>query len=183
MSENMEKTNDTKISVVDFIAEYNSVVNEAGKDAVCKKYIKRTYVPVMEKYVSLLACFNTCSRQANGMVYYDSFNQYITYLMTVIRMYTSLDTSDVGLFDSYDLLKESEAIDNILILIGENELKEFERINEMIKSDVINNELNPYSYFAVQINRLGDILGGLGKVVSEAVTADESAASEMNNNK
>lgn len=149
---------EVKVTVDEFIQSYSSAQTKQAKDKVCKNIVVRKYVPILEKYSVLLLGFNRAVRDANGMINYNGVMQYVMYIMLTLKMYTNLDLDgeNKSTFDAYDQLRECGAIDQILLAIGEDELKEIERINQFILSDVKENELNPYHYIAAQISRLRD---------------------------
>jgi len=159
----MADNNDVRmIGVEEFVKQYSSAPNTAAKIKLCEELIVRKYVPVIEKYSVLLLGFNRAVRDNNGMVVFNGVMQYIMYVMLTLKMYTNLDVgisndSNASAIDAYDMLRECGAIDQILLAIGNDELKEIERINQMIVNDVRDNEMNPYTYVAIQISRLRDI--------------------------
>lgn len=152
-----------KTSIKEFVSQYSSAPNKQARAKICEEIIVRKYVPILEKYSVLLIGFNRAVRDNNGMITFNSVMQYIMYVMLTLKMYTNLDFGDEkegnnsSIIDAYDALRECGAIDQILLAIGEEELKEVERINQMIISDVKENELNPYVYVPAQLNKLRDI--------------------------
>ena len=149
-----------KISVKEFVDKYSSFPSTQARDKICSDSIIRTYVPVFEKYIALLTGFNNTNRDAKGELNINSFLSYLVYTMITISLYTNLDISksveegETNLsFESYDLLKESGALERLLFLIGEKELKEIERINSMIINDAKESELNLHAMFEKDINK------------------------------
>lgn len=150
-----------KTNVAEFAKAYSSAPNKQAKVKVCEGVIIRKYVPILEKYSVLLIGFNRSVRDNNGMIVFNGVMQYIMYVMLTLKMYTNLDFGDDdeknSVIDAYDTLRECGAIDQILLCIGEDELKEVERVNQTIITDVKENELNPYMYIPAQLNKFRDI--------------------------
>ena len=148
-----------QMKVQEFITIYNKTATAAAKEKLCSSIIKRAYVPVMEKYATLLAVYNKVNRKKEtGLVYYNSISQYIAMTVAVIGLYTNLSVQDEqSVIDTYDLLQENNLIKAIYDVIGETELAEIEKIAQLIDQDVKENEINPYVFTTNIISRVKDI--------------------------
>ena len=147
------------IKVQEFIATYNKTATAAAKEKLCRSVIKRTYVPVMEKYATLLAVYNKANRRKDtGLVYYNSFSEYVAMTVAVIELYTNLSVhEEKSIIDTYDLLQENNLVKALYDVIGTKELAEIEKIAQLIDQDVKENEINPYVFTTNIVSRIKDI--------------------------
>lgn len=165
-----------KITIKDFVAEYNQKGTEALKD----KYLKDTvnyisYLPFVtkvsladslvnisvykqEKYIDENG--NTKSRKTDE-VEINSTVQYLLFVRIVIDNYTNLKSETPGFFEEYDMLKSSGVLDK---LIGDNgilpmsDIAEFRNIVDMKQNDVVFNEGSIQASVARQIGRVSDLM-------------------------
>lgn len=135
-----------KIEVKDFLDKYNSVPESKIRKSICSGYMIRKYVPAFEKYIALLTVFNHTCRDSNGNLQFNNFVWTIAYRMAIIGLYTNLDVTQTDeqsmSFGFYDDLKEVGALNDLLSLIDEEEIKELMMVRDAIFSDADMNENN-----------------------------------------
>lgn len=165
-----------KITIKDFVAEYNKKGTETLKDNYLKDTIKYiSYLPFVtkvsladslinlsvykqEKYIDENG--NTKNRKTDE-VEINSTVQYLFFVRIVIDNYTNLKSETPGFFEEYDLLKSSGILDK---LIGDNgilpmsDIAEFRNIVDMKQNDVVFNEGSIQALVARQVGRVSDLM-------------------------
>lgn len=162
----MEQGNNstTKVKIGDFLNKYNSVPESKIRKNICLSYMIRKYVPVFEKYIALLTVFNHTCRNSEGNLCFNNFAWTIAYRMAIVGMYTNLDIANLEeqkeSFKLYDDLKESGALNDLLSLIDEEEVKEIMMIRDTIFSDADLNENNLTGLlkeFVLGLNKISEV--------------------------
>jgi hypothetical protein len=119
-------TNQTLVST--FVADFNKVTNETTKRGVIQKHIKRHYAPLMEKTMVLNLMNDKSIAEGKHGRYINLTTSKLNLVMAILALYTDLmpdktienDKEVVKSYESYDLLKESGALDMIIVEIGED---------------------------------------------------------------
>ncbi|MCQ2147441.1 MAG: hypothetical protein MJZ16_07990 [Bacteroidales bacterium] len=163
----MENKENKMVLITDFIQQYSTAASNTAKQKICQNIMTRKYVPVMEKYVAISSVFSGANRLANNLIFYNSFVEYVSYTMSIIKLYTNLTNGEMTMMDAYDALSECGAVADILNTIGERELLELNRIRGFISSDAERNECSPYAYFATQIGRVIDHMEGFKEILND----------------
>lgn len=147
---------ESNTTIAEFLKSYKQAATKAARQKICKECMKRTYVPVMEKFAALLGIFYEVNQKINGFRNFNSFAYHIAFVTTTIGLYTDLIMKDETMTtpDAYDALKESGAMDELLLMIGESELKEWERISDFIEEDSRENENSIPAILSTQMERL-----------------------------
>lgn len=132
----MSKKNIEKILVTDFVKKYNECDSDTSKETLLKKYIKRTYCPILEKR-ELLNFMLEKSVVEDGIKHIDMFINRINLFAAIVGLYTNItaEKDEKGNPKScamYDLLVENEIMDKILFIIGEREISELTSVNGLL---------------------------------------------------
>lgn len=165
-----------KITIKDFVAEYNKRGTEALKDKYLKDTVKYiSYLPFVtkvsladslvnisvykqEKYIDESG--NTKSRKTDE-VEINSTVQYLLFVRIVIDNYTNLKSETPGFFEEYDLLKSSGILDKLIGdngILPMNDIAEFRNIVNMKQNDVVYNEGSIQASVARQVGRVSDLV-------------------------
>lgn len=152
-----------KVKVKDFLDKYNSVPESKIRKSICSNFIVRKYVPAFEKYIALLSVFNQTCRDFNGNLQFNNFVWTLTYRMAIVGLYTNLNVAETDEqsmpFGFYDDLKETGALNDLLSLIDEEEVKELMMVRDAIFSDADMNENNLVKMLResmLELNRLSN---------------------------
>ena len=158
-----------KITVKDFVEGYLNLEEKEQQLEYVKGHVIRKYAPVLEKRVVLQTLLNKSIAVSEfGVEYLDLFISRINMVWAILILYTDIDTAKKGgdetnAFEDYDLLIENDLIEIISNIIGERELKELLSLNNLIIDayEKQNTDLN--AFVTKQVNRLGNIIGGLSE--------------------
>lgn len=168
MSEINKINSDTierKIDVPEFIRRYNLLKTEDLKREFIKGIIWRTYCPVLEKKIVLQTILNnSIVTGKNGIQYIDMFLSKINITTAILILYTKLkvtkdDNSQTNAFQDYDLLVESNIMNEICEIIGENELSELMSINGLLMDNFHEENKNAEAYVAKYVNAFATTIG------------------------
>lgn len=168
MSEINKVNSDTierKIDVPEFIRRYNLLKTEDLKREFIKGIIWRTYCPVLEKKIVLQTILNnSIVTGKNGIQYIDMFLSKINITTAILILYTKLkvtkdDNSQTNAFQDYDLLVESNIMNEICEIIGENELSELMSINGLLMDNFHEENKNAEAYVAKYVNAFATTIG------------------------
>lgn len=165
-----------KITIKDFVAEYDQRETETLKDEYLKDTIEYiSYLPFVtkvsladslvnisvykqEKYIDENG--NTKSRKTDD-VEINSTVQYLLFVRIVIDNYTNLKSETLGFFEEYDLLKSSGILDKLIGdngILPMNDIAEFRNIVNMKQNDVVYNEGSIQASVARQVDRVSDLV-------------------------
>ena len=170
------------MTFIDFVEKYNKAVNDAGRKKVCSEAIERKYVPVLEKYSSLLVGLEESTKQVNSSTVVNSVTAYIVYVVSTVVLYTKMELGGLSTVEVYDLLKENECLDDLLSAIPKQEIEEMERIYNLILSDRQTNELSTSAFMARQSGRIEkmiiEVLSAIQQTSVDEINAEPSAEVE-----
>lgn len=163
-----------KITVKDFIdklEEYFSIEEALEDIVVCQ------YVPFAEKVNAARIGIIKYNLQSDDVISNTPMT-YLCYIVTVLRLYTSLDISASETDKDYDLLQENNMLEPIFKAIG-NDLNEFQTIYDMCKDDFRANYLSAPAFAQKQINKIvGVCEKGIVKFIDWLDTLDIDTLSE-----
>ena len=158
-----------KITIKEFVDEYNNKAGEKFKDSYLKDTIKVTpYLPFLTK-VALAESIIRASmfkykkvedketgemkREKTDDLNINSVTQALLFVRCVIENYTNLVVETEGFYEEYDMLVASGALKQIMNLIPEAELTEFRSILNMELKDLLDNYSNQNSYIYKQLQQ------------------------------
>ena len=122
----MDTTNKTLVSK--FVEDFNKVANETTKRGVIQKHVTSHYAPLLSKTMVLNLMNEKSVAEGKHGKYIDFTVSKLNLIMAILALYTDLtpdktiedDKTVVKSYESYDLLKESGALDMLLEEIGED---------------------------------------------------------------
>lgn len=183
------------MKIEQFINDFKNgnVQNTKLAPNVVGEYIKnvldvKDYVPFEEKRELCANVLNVCNtRDDNGLVKVDSVTRYIIFTISIISKYTNLEFSsgkddEVDSLDEYDMLCQSNLLNPILDVIGD-EYVTCNNILNMMMSDIIANNNTIENVVGNTLVKLGDSIDGFISVLSDKVESMELDLSQIDINK
>lgn len=151
-----------KITIKNFIDEYNKRSTATMKDECIRDYIEITkYVPFTQKLVRAKKLMKVTMIDSDGDFAANSAFNYLFFVKTIIEEYTNLVSESASFADEYDMLKSSGFLDKLMIstettrsLIDPSELSEFKSLCDMVLKDQYDNEYEIHSFIKNQITRI-----------------------------
>ena len=137
-----------KITIKNFIDEYNKRGTTTMKDEYIRDYIEITkYVPFTQKLVRAKNLMKATMIDSDGNFAANSAFNYLFFVKTIIEEYTNLVSESASFADEYDMLKSSGFLDKLMLstettrsLIDPSELSEFKSLCDMVIKDQYDNE-------------------------------------------
>lgn len=129
------------MTILEFAEKYNNLNSDKAKDQMLRSHIKRTYCPIVEKRFVLQTMLDKSINTTDvGVKYIDMTVSRINYTMALVALYTDLkiDQSENGqglINECYDALTQNSIIQNICVILGEDEIREFAAINSDIRQN------------------------------------------------
>ena len=157
-----------KISVQDFIKQYNLAKSDSVKNGLVDKIIKRKYCPITDKKLILQLMLDKSIVEKNGLKHIDMFVHRINFYMALIVLYTKLtinkdDQGNPLSFEAYDLLRENGIFDVLCEKIGEQEISELTLVSQLLMDTYYNENnrmensiLNVINTFLKKIESISD---------------------------
>lgn len=144
-------------TVLEFVEECE---RNSTKVAVLNKLIKeiniKEYVPYSTKvFMAKKMTENACVK--DGEFLNDSPKRYLSYIMSLIELYTDLELNEEDTSLEYDALKSSGMLTAIINHIGEEEFNEYKSIWKMVYEDTLRNHTSATSVIKRNIERFGVI--------------------------
>lgn len=104
---------------------------------------------------------------------------YLSYAMSIITLYTNIETEKGSWVNEYDMLQRYGLIEQIAQEIGED-VKEFQNIFNMCKEDFYKNHLSTQGFVQRQVDKVLDkVLPGLEKLNTHLERIDMSKVLEL----
>ncbi len=181
MDKNTTSNKENLISVSDFIHDYSNAVTDDEKSQCLQQIIKNEYVPFLVKLFWAKQIIKGANFDSEGNVHFDSAKQYLSYVYTVLNLYTFLDVSSAGFNDEFDKLEKNHLIEKIEAALPDD-FEEFQFVYEMVDEDFRDN------YFKIRINAEDiavqvetGVLKGANKVMDiiSQVMQDENVMNEI----
>ena len=135
---------ENKMTVSDFIKIYDEDMSK-NKIAAKSSLTIKPYISYSEKVNTMNALVTTVNMNED-IVQVNSPVEYVLYVKTIINMYTNINVSTDNGFDDFDALNSRGLIEFIFNLIPEKEIKEFDRVLEMCRNDLMMNNYEIHSF-------------------------------------
>lgn len=164
------------MNYTDFVKGYK---NAKEKERWVGKVIKTTYLPYSVKKTEAQQIARISSHIINedgseGMYKRDTASQYFLTQIRIITNYTDLEMNDADVTKVYDELSESGALDMILALLPESELKMFKAMVDMAMDDIYINEADVGAVLSTKLEAF--------RLIAEtAMSALETITNSQNN--
>lgn len=145
-----------KMTIKEFVDAYTKAKSDIEKNKVLKNIAIKKYVPYSTKVIHSQIVLERASKRVNGVLLSDSTMRYLSYVISIIRLYTDLVIDPEMPNNDYDLLRESDLIDVIFERIG-NDVAEFSTVFDMVWDDMVNNENDFRVFIASQVANFANI--------------------------
>lgn len=179
----MSNTETNKTLVSKFVEDFKKVTNDNNKLAMVKKHVTRHYAPILHKRNVLDIVMEGCIRQGKSGKFVDLMASKLNFIGAILILYTDLavdkTTNSEGkevanIWEAYDLLKESGALDMILQEIG-SDLEELISVQDHVLSTWQNENASVAAYISDLVEKvsmifstaLGKELGSITEVFNE----------------
>ncbi len=154
---------ESKISVLDFIKKYNSMTSDKAKKTYLQRVVKGDdyYIPYTEKVVYARDILEIANFDKEGKVLFNGAKQYLLYICTVLTLYTMLDISHKDFSVAFDLLNQQNLIDVLLENMPDDKT-EFDVIFQLAQGDFEKN------YGEIKFN-VNDITNMINKSMTDSI--------------
>lgn len=137
----------------------NGYKNSKAKEAWVDRVIKTIYLPYSTKKAEAQQIARLSSHVMNedgseGAYKRDTASQYFLTQIRIIANYTSIEIGDKDVVKAYDALSECGALDMVLALLPESELKMFKTMVDMAMDDMYINEADVGAVLSTKLEAL-----------------------------
>lgn len=133
MRNEIKKGNEEKITVQQLL----DLCKEKSKDEIVSTIIATRYVPIDVKKAVIKLMIDTLGKESvSYTATYSSIDKYLTYIISVLQLYTKLDIQPKQVNQDLDLLMSNSLITPIFDAIGED-VREYKAMYEMGWQDYI----------------------------------------------
>lgn len=157
-----------KIKIAEFVKEYDKT-DKIKRSSLVDEIIVKHYAPLTMKAAVSQTIVNA-NYTKNGELHSNSVALYLSYIMGILELYTSLEVPKENAHEAYDLLQERGIVDLIISKIG-SDVMEYETVFKMCRDDFETNNFKPHAlcqrYFKWFISLIDGIL--------EALTSDKTS--------
>ena len=185
----MSENNKTLVSK--FIEDFNKVTNETTKHSIVKKHVVRHYAPILNKINVLDITMNGCIKQGKSGKYIDMACSKLNLIGSILILYTDLaidkkvitdydgkEKEVADMWTTYDLLKESGALEMILNEIGDD-ITELLSVQDQILTTWHNENASVAAYVSDVIEKISLIFStALGKEIGSLADALSTGTDE-----
>lgn len=146
-----------KINVKEFVDNYV----KAGNKTICLKKIKiKDYVSYGEKAFLAQKIVESTSYDNNRNIKIDSPSRYLLFVYTLLKNYTNLDLSPDFMIEEFDMLNRYGIVDEIIRLIPEKEVEEFNKVLSMTYDDFIANHYEIHGFITNMMQKISNVIDG-----------------------
>lgn len=156
-----------KYTVKEFCKKYNDVNTEQIRESLLQSIINPHYI---NYEIKITICKNIIEssyykkdRNGNKKLYIDSPIQYLLYCLQIVEQYTLIKVDFDNVVEDFNLLNKSKILDEIINILPEYELKEFNIVLDMVRNDAIQNEYETHAFISNQIERFSELFGHIVK--------------------
>ena len=146
-----------KINVKKFVDGYMKTKN---KQQYLKKLTVVDYVGYERKMYLCQKIVDTTSYDKEKNIKIDSPSRYLVFVYTLLSTYTNLDLHGDSMLDDFNTLNKCGLIDEIVGLIKESEVKEFENVLSMTYEDFMTNHYGIRGMVTDFMGKINDIING-----------------------
>lgn len=146
-----------KINVKDFVDGYEKSKN---KPVYLKKLKINDYVSYGEKSFLANKIIESTSYDERGNIKIDSTARYLVFIFTLLKSYTNLDVSAERMIEDFDLLNKCGLIDEIISVIPEKEVNEFNKVLSMAYEDFMTNHYEIHGFITDMVQKISNVIDG-----------------------
>lgn len=173
-----------------FVRLYNTKKTDEERIDLVKERMNGGHVSFSDKvnHADIIAkqCYYQKEKDANGVerevFKQNSAAKYMFYSLTVVKLYTDLDVDFKKALEQFEMLN-GEILDDIMNLVDQRELKEFQMILDFACDDIITNEYELHSFIGKEVERFGDLVGATLAPILQSLDMDkvEEMIGKLNN--
>lgn len=173
-----------------FVRLYNTKKTDEERIDLVKERMNGKHVSFSDKvnHADIIAkqCYYQKEKDANGVerevFKQNSAAKYMFYSLTVVKLYTDLDVDFKKALEQFEMLN-GEILDDIMNLVDQRELKEFQMILDFACDDIITNEYELHSFIRKEVERFGNLVGATLAPVLQSLDMDkvEEMIAKLNN--
>ena len=149
-----------------FVRLYNTKKTDEERIDLVKERMNGKHIGFSDKvnHADIIAkqCYYQKEKDANGVerevFKQNSAAKYMFYSLTVVKLYTDLDVDFKKALEQFEMLN-GEILDDIMNLVDQRELKEFQMILDFACDDIITNEYELHSFIGKEVERFGNLVG------------------------
>lgn len=147
INNNQSLIQEEKISINELIDNYNNRKSEEAKNRYLLAKIKIVNYMPFEKICGIVDIIIENSMFGdNKNIKIDSCKKYLLYLYSLLYYYTNIEVHAEKWLEEFNLLNKNNMIENIIALIPEKIIGEFDAVLKMKTDDVITNYCTIQSY-------------------------------------
>lgn len=173
----MSNKNTKKYTVKNFCKQYSEANAEQTKEVLIKSVMNPHYVPYEMKITlceKIIEASYYTKTNRNGIeikkLHINSPIQYLLYCLEMVRQYTHIEVDFSNVVDEFNMLNKCRLLDEIINLIPEYELKEFNVVLDMVRNDILQNEYETQAFISNQVERFGELFGNIIKPAIEKLS-------------
>lgn len=155
-----------KLNVKEFIDGY---LKSKNKQVYIKKIKTVNYIRYERKTFLCQKIVETTSYDENKNVRIDSTSRYVVYIYTLLSTYTNLDVKAENMLDDFNALNEHRLIDEIIGLIDEAEINEFNKVLSMTLEDFMTNHYGVQGFIRDLMSNIGNVIQDISPELTQFV--------------
>ena len=146
-----------KINVKEFAEGYEKSKN---KPLYLKKLTINDYVPYGEKSFLANKIVESTSYDEQRNIKIDSTARYLVFIYTLLKSYTNLDIDAEHMTEDFDELNRYGLVDEIINLIPEKEVNEFNKVLGMVYDDFMTNHYEIHGFIEGMMQKISNVING-----------------------
>ena len=148
---------DNKLNVTEFVDGYEKAKT---KSTYLKKIKINDYVPYGEKVFLANKIVESTSYDERHNIKIDSPSRYLLFIYTLLKNYTNLDLDAQNMTQYFDLLNKCGLVDDIVGMIPEKEVNEFNKVLSMAYEDFMTNHYEIHGFIEDVIDKISNVIEG-----------------------
>ena len=152
-----------------FINDYNLLTKEDLKLQFIEEVIKTEYVPYKEKVKLAKQCIKE-NYISDYEVECNTTATYIAFILSVLKLFTTLEVDGQDMYFIYDQLQQYGLIDEIISILQEKSIiNEYDVIYKMCQYDFEKNCLSPRGFIQNQVKKFGQLCNDSFSKLADAI--------------
>ena len=150
------------MKVNEFVEEFKKCFDDKDREELVKTILLGEYVPVEKKTAVAAEIIGKCN-YSKGNLQVNSVAMFVSYVESVLQLYTNLELDKINPIKDYDALQEYRIVDFIMACIGDD-LEEYRVVFNMCRDDF---DKNNYSLHGVVSRLIRMLKKGLNELSEE----------------
>lgn len=154
-------------TLLSFVTVYKNKKTQEEKEQIIKEHILDVYIPYEQKAevanAIVKGSFYQNTDDGKQVFHIDSIAKYMLSCIAIFDLYTDIERSKTKgkMLDDFNTLNRYGIFDYLIQNINQRELKEFNMVLQMASEDIISNEYEPHAFIRNQVERFGNMIGGV----------------------